>query len=182
VRQATNDLWSRSEKLRISNAENRHGLPPDVASQVLPPVVDGRRRTQAVGRMAVPNAWSAAMNAMLTQQIELAERIRLNYMANAFELIGGAMLPDGEQCVFARIRANAFSAGDAHMAFNIVRRRRREMIELAERSAPGDVDADHHRQWAAAAKSAADLALHQAESFMADLDMRRLTPPSVGHA
>jgi hypothetical protein len=117
------------------------------------------------------------MCVMLTQQIELAERIRLNYMSNAFELIDGSTLSDDERGVFARIRDNAFSPNDAHVAFNIVRRRRREMIEHAERKAPVQADVDHHRRWLDAVKAAADLALHQAESFMADLDMKRLSAP-----
>jgi hypothetical protein len=118
------------------------------------------------------------MSVMLVQQIETAERIRLNYMANAFELIGGATLPEDEQVVFGRIRDNAFSAVDAHVAFNIVRRRRREIIAEAERGAlrQGD-DIMAQARWADAIKSAADLALHQAESFMADLEFKRLTPP-----
>lgn len=117
------------------------------------------------------------MSVMLVQQIETAERIRLNYMSNAFELIGGATLPDSEQVVFARIRENAFSAADAHVAFNIVRRRRREIIAEAENGGPrhGD-DVAANRRWAEALKSAADLALHQAESFMADLEFKRLNP------
>ena len=120
------------------------------------------------------------MSVMLAQQIEKAERIRLNYMANAFELIGGATLPESEQVVFVRIRDNAFSAADAHVAFNIVRRRRREIIDEAERgpSHHGD-DAAAQRRWAEAVKSAADLALHQAESFMADLELQRLTPTAA---
>jgi hypothetical protein len=117
------------------------------------------------------------MTAMLTQQIELAERIRLNYMANAFELIGGSTLSEQEQGVFERIRENAFSAGDAHVAFNVVRRRRREMIEQAERGEPMHADASQQRRWADAVKSAADLALRQAESFMADLELKRLELP-----
>jgi hypothetical protein len=117
------------------------------------------------------------MTAMLTQQIELAERIRLNYMANAFELIAGSTLSEHEQGVFDRIRENAFSASDAHVAFNVVRRRRREMIELADRGEPVHADADQQRRWADAVKSSADLALRQAESFMADLELKRLEPP-----
>jgi hypothetical protein len=117
------------------------------------------------------------MTAMLNQQIELAERIRLNYMANAFELIGGSTLPQSEQGVFDRIRENAFSESDAHVAFNVVRRRRLEMIELAERGEPMHADVAQQRRWVDAVKSAADLALRQAESFMADLEFKRLEPP-----
>lgn len=117
------------------------------------------------------------MTEMLTQQIETAERIRLNFMANAFELIGGSTLAEHEQSVFDRIRENAFSASDAHVAFNIVRRRRREMIDEAERGAPIHGDTAQQRRWADAVKSAADLALRQAESFMADLELKRLEPP-----
>jgi hypothetical protein len=117
------------------------------------------------------------MTAMLTQQIELAERIRLDYMTNAFELIGGSALSEQEQTVFDRIRENAFSVSDAHVAFNVVRRRRLEMIEQAERGEPMHADPAQQRRWTDAVKSAADLALRQAESFMADLELDRLTPP-----
>jgi hypothetical protein len=117
------------------------------------------------------------MSAMQAQQIEMAARVRLNYMANAFELIGGVTLPEAEQAVFTRIRDNAFSSADAHVAFNIVRRRRREMIAEAERGAPHHDDLEAQRRWSDAVKSAADLALHQAESFVADLELKRLTPP-----
>lgn len=82
----------------------------------------------------------------------------------AFNLIGGHELPDVEQVLLGRIRANDFTMEDAVKAVAIVQRRHDELMA----SSNDDVfrDAKLQALWADGVRSAAQLAARLAGKFL----------------